>query len=313
MSSLKIISNASFDLALGWKHNKESLPINPVTKIPIILVPKDFLSTSFHLDREDFLLYSLSIENSTIRTQASRLFTSEISKKGLLEIVKQNKELMKYLLKGYIEKKEKEKAIPYDVDNDPMIINEIPRKIEEIIEGLKEIKVDSFTFDDLKNFVEKIIKEFRFQVENNLGKAILFDDKGNPLKERISQVYFGSIGSAICRNTGGLVDINSEAETGRGPVDFKFSRGYGKRIIVELKLAGNKERLLRGLEKQIPIYLSSSEIDVAYYVVIKQISGDGVRIAELNDRHSKINLQKGKEIHIEIIDATYKLSASKVK
>lgn len=306
------IKNIKFDKTLGWIHDKKELPINPLNKKPIILVPKDFLSTNFHLDREDFLEYALHIENNELRKQASRLFTLDINKRKLLEIMHQNQQIMKEILRSYIKKKENEKAYSYDYINDPEGLNEIPRLIEKITEKLEKIKIESFNFEDLKKFVEKVINEFQFQIENHKGNIILFDKKGNPLKEKISQIFFWNIASTLCRNTGKLVDINPESETGRGPVDFKFSRGYDKRILVELKLAKDKNRLLDGLEKQTLAYINSDEIDLAYYVVIKQIIGDDARVAELKDRYSKINFPKGKNIQIKVIDATLKPSASKL-
>ena len=38
-----------------------------------------------------------------------------------------------------------------------------------------------------------------------------------------------------------------------GPVDFKFSTGYSKRVLLEVKLAHNT-KLWNGLQRQLPRY-----------------------------------------------------------
>lgn len=64
------IQNASFDSSLGWLHKKVDLPENPISKRPVILVPKDFLrGDSSEVD--DFVDYILHIENDNLRRQAT--------------------------------------------------------------------------------------------------------------------------------------------------------------------------------------------------------------------------------------------------
>lgn len=52
-------------------------------------------------------------------------------------------------------------------------------------------------------------------------------------------------------------DVNSEVNNGRGPVDFKISRGRADRSLVEFKLAKNPQ-LKRNLERQVTIYEAAS-------------------------------------------------------
>ncbi len=52
--------------------------------------------------------------------------------------------------------------------------------------------------------------------------------------------------------------VGTEANDGRGPVDYKISRGAKDKTLVEMKLAKNTA-LERNLEKQLPIYLRASD------------------------------------------------------
>ena len=48
-------------------------------------------------------------------------------------------------------------------------------------------------------------------------------------------------------------DITPEADGGAGPVDFKISKGYQYRVVVEMKLSSNSN-LVHGFEVQLPEY-----------------------------------------------------------
>ena len=62
-------------------------------------------------------------------------------------------------------------------------------------------------------------------------------------------------------------DVSSEVNDGRGPVDFKISRGSLDKSLVEFKLASNT-KLQRNLEKQIDIYKSASDTSKALKVIL---------------------------------------------
>jgi hypothetical protein len=63
------------------------------------------------------------------------------------------------------------------------------------------------------------------------------------------------------------VDITREANIGRGPVDFKFSAGWHRRALIEVKLMASS-KLRHGVELQLPQYLFSERISCAYYVCV---------------------------------------------
>jgi hypothetical protein len=307
------IINASFDNNLGWVQKKVCLPENPLDKKPIILVPKDFLRTNSYLDREDFLEYILHMENPTLRQQATRLFTQDLDKKKLIEIIKQNPQLTKKLFKDYLENRKKEKAQSYDFNRDPAILNEIPRLISQIVTKIdKKTNIIETNSETLKSFVEKVIKTFKQHAESNDGYKILFNDDDSPRGEKIAQTLFHAIAKGFCCENGSI-DITPESPTGKGPVDFKFSSGYNERILVELKLAGSL-KLYHGLQVQTPEYLNASDLNLAYYLVIKQLAREGAKIAEVKDRYEKQKLDNGKKIILYLIDASKetKISASRI-
>lgn len=62
-------------------------------------------------------------------------------------------------------------------------------------------------------------------------------------------------------------DISREVDNGRGPADFKVSRGSLDKSIVEFKLASNPQ-LKRNLKKQVEIYKKASDADKGLKVII---------------------------------------------
>ncbi len=62
-------------------------------------------------------------------------------------------------------------------------------------------------------------------------------------------------------------DVNREVNNGRGPVDFKVSKGSKDSTLVEFKLASNP-RLKKNLENQVEIYKKASCTDRAIKVIL---------------------------------------------
>jgi hypothetical protein len=62
-------------------------------------------------------------------------------------------------------------------------------------------------------------------------------------------------------------DVTTEANDGRGPVDFKISRGAIDKTLIEMKLAKNSH-LERNLEKQTAIYQRASDAPTAIKAII---------------------------------------------
>jgi hypothetical protein len=62
-------------------------------------------------------------------------------------------------------------------------------------------------------------------------------------------------------------DVSREANEGRGPVDFKISRGAADKSLVEFKLASNT-KLRQNLEKQVEIYKRAHDTDKAIKAIL---------------------------------------------
>lgn len=90
---------------------------------------------------------------------------------------------------------------------------------------------------------------FKQYIENQDGYRLINRPRyERPLAiEKEVQLFFGLI------FFGSEFDVNREVNNGRGPVDFKVSKGAVDKSLIEIKLASNKQ-LKRNLENQIEVY-----------------------------------------------------------
>lgn len=187
-----------------------------------------------------------------------------------------------YLLRDILNEKEAEFKIDekYEVDKD---INEIIRAIRDSI------------------------YMFKHHVENgNLWEELWID--GKPKRERAAQLFYYAISDCFCRANN--VDISPEANMGGGPIDFKYSRGYNARVLVELKRSCGT--VVHGYERQLEIYKDASRTNHGFFVVMNY--------GDMGDKLEKIQTIRNQRLargesasEIIVIDTTRKISASKRK
>lgn len=77
-------------------------------------------------------------------------------------------------------------------------------------------------------------------------------------------------------------DVSAEANDGRGPADYKISRGGGDKTIVEMKLAKNS-RLKDNLLKQAEIYKAASDARNAIKVMLYFTAAELHRVRAILD------------------------------
>lgn len=160
---------------------------------------------------------------------------------------------------------------------------------------------------EVMRVVNDTIALFKRHVESgNLWEELWVSDK--PKKERASQLIYYAIADAFCKAND--IDISPEANMGGGPIDFKFSRGYDARVLVEMKRSGGT--VVHGYEKQLEFYKTASQTDFAVFVVIDY--GDlGEKLSDIK-AIQKGRLDSGERAsEIVVIDAKPKASASRRK
>lgn len=185
-------------------------------------------------------------------------------------------------------------------------------KIEkELFKNLPEIEELEFhdTEEEFLKIIDKIIADFKNLVENS-GYRLLWDENGNPRDEDSCQILFDFYAKKYCQNVG--IDLTREVETGRGPVDFRFSSNAHFIAHVEFKKENNS-KLSHGLTKQLPTYMSSEDAKIGFYIIFDFGTRDISKLkAELETQRIELEQDKGIILRVIYIDARMKLSASKL-
>lgn len=155
--------------------------------------------------------------------------------------------------------------------------------------------------------VNDTISVFKRHIEHgNLWEELWAS--GAPKKERAAQLIYYAIADAFCKANN--LEISPEANMGGGPIDFKFSRGYDARVLVEMKRSSGT--VVHGYEKQLEFYKAASQTEFAIFVVMDY--GDaGNKLTQIRKIREE-RLGSGiRASEIVVIDARRKRSASKRK
>lgn len=143
------------------------------------------------------------------------------------------------------------------------------------------------------------LKDF---IENKDGYK-LFYHKGKPIKkEKDLQLLFKLTWFAT------IFDVNSEVNNGRGPVDFKISKGDLDKTLVEFKLASNS-KLKQNIANQVKVYEAANNTDHSMKVILYFNEIEHQRVINILE---ELNLLS--DNNIILIDAcNNKISASNVQ
>jgi hypothetical protein len=295
----------SFDICGSHKLPKFIYPRD--RSVPILLVPRDIVrELPIANDWSD--IERAAMENARIRERVNRYLGGIIHptvaqrKHALRDAALESPQDFDFFLASV-----KENVSNYDPTLDALGYYRLKDIIARGFPGLKQPgRYDlSLGPDEIMRVVNDTIALFKRHVEDgNLWEELW--TSGKPKKERASQLIYYAIADAFCKVND--IDISPEANMGGGPIDFKFSRGYNAKVLVEMKRSSGT--VVHGYEKQLEFYRASSQSDYAVFVIIDY--GDlGTKLNEIR-RIRRSRLDGGQRAsEIVVIDATPKVSASK--
>ncbi|NNN58187.1 hypothetical protein FKN08_18665 [Vibrio sp. 1-2 (7-a)] len=304
------VNHAQFDYKTRrWISKLYMLPF--IDDDFVLLTPKDILTKdeawiNKHDIIGDFDEIAASIPNVELRAQINEYLLRQIPKKAKKSEVNQaiSRTLVKFpvLIDHYIKYKE-------DHSNEAVTISEqkveeteavFIRQVTNLVEILRAQNVfyaqKGDTFEEAYNRV-MFLKQV---IENNDGYR-LFYVKGEPIKrESDLQLIFRLTWYASDD------DVNSEVNNGRGPVDYKISRGSKDSTLVEFKLAGNS-KLKQNLAKQVEVYKAANQTNKSIKVILYFNDAELQRVLKAM---KELELIQGKELVLIDARATNKPSGS---
>lgn len=235
---------------------------------PVVLMPKEILTplpVAYDWSDIDYV----AAHNNALRSKVNRIIgdtwryaTRRIPKGELRRVLLRNPELIRDLISQYGNKQ----PIVYNFEKDPygeIIWADIS---DDYATQYPLSLVRPANHNQALEVVIAICARFGQLVESNGLHQLLYDEQKDLRNERFAQLLFFGIADCYCEANG--LDLNREPNAGRGPVDFKVSRGYEVRVAVEVKYSSNT-RLVHGYMKQLPIYEAAEQTQHSVYLIIR--------------------------------------------
>lgn len=245
----------------SWESRTYTLPFyrgDYVLLTPRDILTKDEAWISHRGLVADFRRVVGSIPNDQLRDQLNNYFDSILSarsdlnkepaKKEVESAVSATVERFPEVLDFFIKLREERGAEARTASAervaraDRIYVKQLRRLVLEVLEPDGFYRLDSHT--EAKQRVEFL----KHVIENQGGWRIFYDPAGNVI-ERESDVQ--TMFKLVWFKT--EMDVSPEANSGRGPVDFKVAMGAFDKTLIEFKLASNRQ-LKRNLERQVETY-----------------------------------------------------------
>jgi hypothetical protein len=293
------LRNGRFDLGfLRWESARVSLPENPFSGRPILLVPESFLRPLPTITAEDFWDYLWNNEGQRLRDQFGYHVKSRVRKRDIIRIARENH----FLIRQYVQHVEGRAApVPYDLQQDPGGLYQWESAAGRFVSRFPLALPPPGSMQEFNSLVTSIVEQFRHFVEQEGGRELLWNDPpGGPKPEQAAQLLFQGVVKHYCKANN--IDLSREPETGRGPVDFKFSNGFAQRTLLEVKLARNT-RFWHGIRRQVPTYLQASQIQHGIVVIIVLEEKELQRLGQLQELVQTVGQKIGASIRPVIVNA----------
>jgi hypothetical protein len=297
-----------------WEMIKCEAPLNPHSKDPtkpsskeiqVFLCPKEYLRPLPSLNPDAFWGYCFDQNAQELRTELGDEITRNVNKDVILEKALQDFDSVEEFVKHL----EETGGAPYDLEKDPKGIVKWYYATRQYVEDNPKT-FDFKTEKDFVAFVDDMIATFKNYVENQGGWDLIHNDDGKPKSEAACQRLFLGIVRHYCRANN--IDISPEVNVGRGPVDFKLSKGFEFRALIEMKLANNS-KFWGGLKKQLPKYLDADEVKTGRFLIVAFNENDVKRLNNIYEQIADVAAKTKYKITHEVVDAVWKpASASKL-
>lgn len=271
-----VIGRAIFnETTQTWQRKTYNLPW--VDGDFVLLTPRDMLTRDeTWINRSDlihnFNQIPTAIPDTGLRAAVTNYFelslrrraprkppTADDRSASAAETILQFPQLIDY----YIKLKEMRGDDAADLSAEKVLLTEIQfsKRLREILQPLLATtdfyKIAGGTYAEAHTRLAYL----KHVIEDNGGWRIFYGEDGLPFKrENDLQILYRLVWF------GTPADIGREANDGRGPVDFKASRGRNKTLI-EMKLASNT-KLEMNLKKQVEVYQVSADAERGIKAII---------------------------------------------
>lgn len=287
------------------------LIINPYTNGPLIFVPRDIVRDLPIANDWSCISKSLN-ENDKLRERVNRNIGDIWAKMNRNERakIKERSLRSKAAFEDLLEMLRDVPLTPYDFKNDRNgesfwlpLINSISKAYPF---DLTKYQGKILNKEQALNVVNDILNQFKELIEYQGLWKELWSENDKPRKEKASQRLFFAVASSYCKANN--LDITPEADSGNGPVDFKFSFGYELRIVIEIKLSTNSS-VVHGYEKQLEVYKQAENTQLGILLLL-DVGKLGRKYKDIQNLRAQSIQENGIASDIVLIDGHQKSSAS---
>lgn len=256
------IDKVVFDYgARRWRGGRYDLPV--FRNDYVLLTPKAILTKDeAWINRSDLLdnfqgIYQ-SMPDEQLRAQVNEYFLRRLSedakKEETREAAATTIEQFPQVLDYYIRHKEETGDEAHKVSNskvrdtEQQFIHQIRALVDQRLVGTE------FYQEADDSYVESLrrLHFLKSVIEDQDGYRFFYHD-GKPIHREADLQLMYKL--TWCAST---YDINREVNNGRGPVDFKVSKGSGDKTLIEFKLASNS-KLKQNLKHQVGVYEAAND------------------------------------------------------
>ncbi len=296
-----------------WRNGHIDLPKNLCWTnhgdVGVLLVPERFLDELPKMDDKAFWDWVYTNQNQQLRNDLGFAVTKGLKKKDIIAMARRRATLRAKYGVAYAAAHRRRPPKPYDFATDPAF-KVTPLQTGQDIAALSTLTppTDPASFCA---FVKELVEHFRWAVEDRAIWKSFWSGTRARTEPQIQDLFHLAI-LMTCKTFD--IDVTPEANSGPGPVDFKFSSGWSKRALVELKFAKSSS-FWANLEQQTPAYLKADDISCGYFVVIQHEDRhcDKQFTDKVEATIAKVGVDAGRSYEAVLVDARKRPSASKLK
>jgi len=265
------VPRVAFNYTIGvWEDATFELPW--LDNDYVLLTPEDILTkddTWINKEdmRRDFPSIREAIPNDALRGQIDHYFRSVLPSRPTVKeeraAIEKTLKHFPALIDHFIRDKEDhgDEAVARSAEKVREVDNRFVQNISYLVQLIVQHGAFYSTPSTTLEETRKKIEYLKQVIENQDGYRIFYVDGKAVEREKDLQILFKLVWE------GSPSSVDAEVNNGRGPVDFKISRGARDGTLVEFKLASNSQ-LERNLENQVAIYEKANNITQSYKVIL---------------------------------------------
>lgn len=254
-----------------WRSDSFYLPCfknEYVLLTPIDILTKDETWINKESMYSEFDNIIRSMGNEQLRSQMNNYFRKFLPKKPKKNDFDYAKSKVIYdfpeFIPAYIKYKE-DNGLKANKISSRKVANVKQRYIKEVKRFCSLLKSETDFYNTINDSYTEALARVNYLkqvIENNDGYKLFYDKNKNVVgNEKDFQLIFRLVWY------GTYYSVDSEVNNGRGPVDYKISRGVNDSTIVEFKLARNS-KIKQNLEHQVEVYKKANNTKKNIKVIV---------------------------------------------